>query len=271
MKYIYTYQTKNILNGKTYIGVHSTNKLNDGYIGCGIRSESSCRSQIKAGRNYSFINAVSKYGYKNFKKEILSFYENIEEAYEDESFMVNKDYILKKDNYNVCLGGMFSVKLKKLEQFKEDINKMFSNINISYEQISKKYNTTKGSWISLITDDSILKRKESIKKNKNTGLKVENIKGDVFELKDLNSFKIQTGLCSKSIHKLIKSGYSKKWYLCGSEKLIKKRKEIEGAYITLKDKKVFLKEIYECGVSNFAINNKINLSTLEVSLRKAKK
>ena len=271
MNYIYTYQTKNILNGKTYIGVHSTNKLNDGYIGCGIKSDAACRSQIKAGRNYPFINAVSKYGYKNFKKEILSFYNNIEEAYEDESFMVNNDYILKKDNYNVSLGGMFSVRPKRLEEFKKDINKMFSNINISYEEISEKYNTTKGSWISLITDDSILKRKNSVKENKNTGLKVENINGDVFELKDLISFKKQTGLCSKSIHKLIKSGYSKKWYLCGSEKLIKKRKEIEGSYITLKDKKIFLKEIYELGVSNFAVKNKINLSTLEVKIRKAKK
>jgi hypothetical protein len=270
MDYIYKYQTKNLINGKTYVGVHTTNRLNDGYIGCGIKSDASCRSQIKAGRNYPFINAIAKYGYKNFKKEILSFYENIEDAYSDEEYIVDEKWVLNKNNYNASLGGMFSVRPKRLEEFKEDINRMFSNINISYEEISEKYNTTKGSWISLITDDSILKRKTSIKENKNTGLKVENINGDVFELKDLISFKKQTGLCSKSIHKLTKNGYSKKWYLCGSEKLIKKRKEIEGVYITLKDKKVFLKEIYECGVSNFAVNNKINLSTLEVKLRKAK-
>jgi hypothetical protein len=51
MNYIYTYQTKNLINGKTYVGVHTTNRLNDGYIGCGIKSDASCRSQIKAGRN----------------------------------------------------------------------------------------------------------------------------------------------------------------------------------------------------------------------------
>lgn len=102
-KFNFVYQTKNKINGKTYIGVHCTNVLNDGYIGCGIKSQNSTNYY-----NTAFSNAVKKYGYENFEVEILAFFNSSEEAYEEESYLVNESWINSKDNYNTSIGGRHS-------------------------------------------------------------------------------------------------------------------------------------------------------------------
>lgn len=102
-KYNFVYQTKNMVNGKTYIGVHSTNKLDDGYIGCGIKkanftyNDKNCKS--------IFQKAVKKYGYHNFKVEILDFFDTADEAYKEESYLVTEEWVNRKNTYNMVLGG----------------------------------------------------------------------------------------------------------------------------------------------------------------------
>ena len=56
-KYNYIYKTTNLKNGKFYVGMHSTDNLNDGYLGSGDRLRRSIR---RNGKN-------------NFKLEILEF------------------------------------------------------------------------------------------------------------------------------------------------------------------------------------------------------
>lgn len=106
-KFYFVYQTKNLVNGKTYIGVHSTNNINDGYIGNGIRSQSDSNFS-----NTVFAASVRKYGISNFKREILSFYDSEEEAYEEEAYIVNEDWVASYSNYNVCVGGRYTVMSK---------------------------------------------------------------------------------------------------------------------------------------------------------------
>jgi len=54
------YKTTNLLNGKTYVGIHKTNDLEDGYLGSGI----------------ALLVAIRKYGKFNFKREILEYCES---------------------------------------------------------------------------------------------------------------------------------------------------------------------------------------------------
>lgn len=54
-RYNFVYKTTNVLNGKIYIGVHSTDDLNDGYMGSGK----------------AISTAIKKYGEENFTTEIL--------------------------------------------------------------------------------------------------------------------------------------------------------------------------------------------------------
>ena len=87
--YYYLYQITNLVNAKIYVGVHTTRKLNDGYMGSGkvIRS------------------AIEKYGIENFRNDILEFFENSETMYAREKEVVTDDFLLREDVYNLRRGG----------------------------------------------------------------------------------------------------------------------------------------------------------------------
>lgn len=89
LKYFYIYKTTNLVNGKYYIGMHSTYNLDDGYMG--------------SGKNIRKVIKIE--GKQNFKTEILEFYNSAEDCSLRENEIVNK--ILLKDNlcYNIVLGG----------------------------------------------------------------------------------------------------------------------------------------------------------------------
>lgn len=88
-KYHYIYKTTNLINGKYYIGMHTTDNLNDGYIGSGKR----------------LWYSIKKYGKENFKCEILEILPNRKLLVEREKELVNEE--LLKDNLclNLGLGG----------------------------------------------------------------------------------------------------------------------------------------------------------------------
>jgi hypothetical protein len=89
MKYIYNYITTNIITGKQYVGMHSSNKPNDGYLGSGA----------------IFKKAIKGYGRNNFKKEIICYCETIEEAYKNESLFISKYNTVVPFGYNLCPTG----------------------------------------------------------------------------------------------------------------------------------------------------------------------
>jgi hypothetical protein len=97
------YCTTNILNKKIYIGVHKceSNKF-DGYIGCGVYvNKPSTYNKPKT----TFQFAVQKYGPSNFKRIVIKEYDNLEDAYNLEAELVNKEFLQRKDVYNEILGG----------------------------------------------------------------------------------------------------------------------------------------------------------------------
>jgi group I intron endonuclease len=83
------YQTTNIVNNKIYIGVHSTNDLDDGYIGSGT----------------TFSYAVKKHGKENFFREVLYFFDTRQQAEDKEAELVTESFIARQDNYNIKTGG----------------------------------------------------------------------------------------------------------------------------------------------------------------------
>lgn len=129
-QYIYTYQTINQVNGKSYIGVHTTSNLNDGYIGCGICSQKDANKE-----GLVFHSAVKKYGYNSFRKYILSFYDTYTLAMDEERFLVDKNWVLSKSNYNTALGGQGNTtswmdekrKNKWKDSIREGVNKWINN------------------------------------------------------------------------------------------------------------------------------------------------
>ena len=88
-KYHFIYKTTNLLSGKYYIGMHSTDNLNDGYLGSGKRLR------------YS----VNKYGKENHKVEILEFFENRSELIKKEKEIITLNEIAKEECMNLMPGG----------------------------------------------------------------------------------------------------------------------------------------------------------------------
>ncbi|NCD07772.1 MAG: hypothetical protein EOL97_16810 [Spirochaetia bacterium] len=88
-KFYYLYKITNTINDKIYIGIHCTDNLEDGYMGSG---------------KY-LLKDIKKLGKEKFKKEILEFYENIDELRTAEKEMVNKTFISSDTTYNKVLGG----------------------------------------------------------------------------------------------------------------------------------------------------------------------
>lgn len=90
-KYHYCYKITNMKNNKYYYGIHSTNNINDGYMGSG--------KLLKT--------AIKKYGIENFKKEIIKFFNTLEELSEFEKEIVNEKMIKDPNCYNLVKGGYF--------------------------------------------------------------------------------------------------------------------------------------------------------------------
>ena len=96
------YKTTNLFNNKTYIGIHKTNNIDDGYLGSGL----------------ALLIAVNKYGRDNFKRDILEYCKSYDELLELEKIYVNEIWVRDKSNYNLKTGGQSSGILSDLSKQK---------------------------------------------------------------------------------------------------------------------------------------------------------
>ena len=88
-KYHYIYKTVCVVTNRYYIGMHSTDNLDDGYVGSGKR----------------LWYSINKYGKDNHIVEILEYLENRKELKEREKEIINSDLILNEMCMNLALGG----------------------------------------------------------------------------------------------------------------------------------------------------------------------
>ena len=88
-KYHYIYKTTCIITNKFYIGMHSTENLNDGYIGSGK----------------ILWYSIKKYGKENHKCEILEYLENRDLLKAREKEIVNQELINEELCMNIQIGG----------------------------------------------------------------------------------------------------------------------------------------------------------------------
>jgi hypothetical protein len=89
-KFHFLYRVINVENEKYYIGVHSTDNLDDGYLGSGTKLKKS----------------IQYHGRKSHKREILEFFGTREDAYNRESEVVNENLLKDSKCLNLSLGGI---------------------------------------------------------------------------------------------------------------------------------------------------------------------
>lgn len=126
-QYHYIYKITNKINGRIYIGIHSTSNLNDGYYGSGKL----------------ILKAIDKYGKNNFDKVILKFFNTREEAFEEESRIVNENFVGDYNTYNLQLGGSGGINPETKEVFQFTLDGIFVNKYPSVIEASKHCNVNR--------------------------------------------------------------------------------------------------------------------------------
>ena len=88
-KYHYIYKTTCIITNRFYIGMHSTDNLEDGYVGSGKR----------------LWHSINKYGKENHVCQILEFLESRDDLKAREKEIINQEMLNEDLCMNIGLGG----------------------------------------------------------------------------------------------------------------------------------------------------------------------
>lgn len=91
-RYHYTYITRCSVNGKYYKGRHSSNTLDDRYLGSGV--------QLKKD--------IRKYGKKVFTREVVKVFSTLEDSWKGEEEFITQEDVDSPNCYNVSFGGIKS-------------------------------------------------------------------------------------------------------------------------------------------------------------------
>ena len=88
-RFHFTYKTTNLINSRYYLGMHSTNRIDDGYLGSGKR----------------LYYELNKYGRNNFKFEILEQFDSREQLVQAEINLITEEDIKNSNCLNLKSGG----------------------------------------------------------------------------------------------------------------------------------------------------------------------
>lgn len=120
-KYNIVYRTTNLINGRYYVGRHSTDVLDDGYLGSGV----------------AFGHAVKKYGSINFKREILFHAFDYLSMCAAESLLADRSVVSDPLSYNAAEGGLF-FSFKKLSGHAKNKHKIRVIRSMSFGDVRLK-------------------------------------------------------------------------------------------------------------------------------------
>jgi hypothetical protein len=175
-QYHFIYKTICLISDRYYIGMHSTDNLNDGYLGSGKR----------------LWNSINYHGKENHKVEILEFCENRETLKIREKEIVNNNLLNEELCMNLTVGGGGGVSNEehhlKMRKGASKINKILmkefwlnpekrkqrsENISIALSKIddSKKNRMKNGNgyWVGKKHSDETKKKMSESAKGKNNG------------------------------------------------------------------------------------------------------
>ena len=106
-KFHFVYIITNLINSKQYVGDHSTNNINDNYLGGG--------SYIK--------RSIKNHGKENFKREILEYFDTKQEAFNAQEKYIIQYNTLAPNGYNLSTKGGHQCK----NSVSEETRKKMSN------------------------------------------------------------------------------------------------------------------------------------------------
>lgn len=109
----FVYLTTNLVSGKQYVGDHSTDNLDDQYLGSGVYIRHAIRNSSK----------------DNFKREIIQFFDTKEEAFISQEKYIKEYDTLFPNGYNVNYRGG-SVPVNCLLSTKEKISESMKGKNV---------------------------------------------------------------------------------------------------------------------------------------------
>lgn len=150
------YQITNLINNKIYVGKHQTIDPNDNYFGSG--------KYIK--------DAIKKHGRNNFIKTILYDFDTEYEMNLKEKELITEEFVLRKDTYNLGVGGEGGPHFKGRTHTMESIiksreTKKQNGIPVSSETRRKLSKALKH---RVISDEHKKKLSETAKKNASDGI-----------------------------------------------------------------------------------------------------
>ena len=163
-RFHFTYRTTNLINNRYYLGMHSTNRIDDGYLGSGKR----------------LYYELNKYGRDSFKFEILEQFESREQLVQAEINLITEQDLKSINCLNLKLGGSggFSEEVGKagrlagnveyLRLLKEDPTYRARIVEMCRVRMKKQY--TEGTRLKVVKYDWTGKKHkaESITKMKNS-------------------------------------------------------------------------------------------------------
>ena len=133
--YGYIYKTTNLINNKIYIGQHKATKFeSEHYIGSGLL----------------ITEAISKYGFDNFKCELLETCESKEQLNERELFYIKLYNSQDKTiGYNIADSGYNLISAKYLEEIRPKLQ------HIGLDNGNNKYNIEQCQLVKQLLDSGM--------------------------------------------------------------------------------------------------------------------